>query len=170
MKLPSLAGPAATSASQATTTGRPSPPQSPPPPDEAALDRSRWRLSAHCVIAAFGTYFCVYALRKPFTAATFEGQEAFGLALKAFYVASQVAGYTISKFIGIGLVMFLLPVVPGPVVYLTAGVLVVPTMEYQLGGRPVEPSCPPLPGTIWSAHGATCPSRHRVEVLSSVMK
>lgn len=73
-------------------------------PDEAALDRSRWRLSAHCVIAAFGTYFCVYALRKPFTAATFEGQEAFGLALKAFYVASQVAGYTISKFIGIGLV------------------------------------------------------------------
>ena len=49
-------------------------------------------------------------------------------------------------FILIGLVMFLLPVVPGPVVYLTCGVLVVPTMEYQLGGRPVEPACPPLPG------------------------
>ncbi len=54
--------------------------------------------------AAFATYFCMYAFRKPFTAATFEGQEAYGLALKTVFVLSQLAGYTLSKFIGVKVV------------------------------------------------------------------
>jgi hypothetical protein len=29
-----------------------------------------WVFSAWCLVAAFGTYFCMYAFRKPFTAAT----------------------------------------------------------------------------------------------------
>ena len=36
---------------------------------------------------------------------------------------------TSALFVVIGLIMFLIPVVPGPVVYLTSGVLLVPTME-----------------------------------------
>jgi len=51
--------------------------------------------------AAFSTYFCMYAFRKPFTAATFEGQEAFGFAFKATLVISQLLGYMFSKVIGI---------------------------------------------------------------------
>jgi hypothetical protein len=51
--------------------------------------------------AAFCTYFCMYAFRKPFTAATFEGQEAFGLSLKAVLVISQLTGYLLSKVIGV---------------------------------------------------------------------
>ncbi|HVV99706.1 MAG TPA: DUF5690 family protein, partial [Planctomycetaceae bacterium] len=52
-------------------------------------------------VAAFCTYFCVYAFRKPFTAGTFEGQELFGFALKAILVIAQLLGYMASKFIGI---------------------------------------------------------------------
>lgn len=53
--------------------------------------------------AAFVTYFCMYAFRKPFAAAAFEG-EVFGLQLKIALVLSQVIGYALSKFIGIRLV------------------------------------------------------------------
>ena len=66
--------------------------------------RSTLAFSAYCVLAAFGTYFCVYAFRKPFTAATFEGHALGELPLKALYVSTQVAGYTLSKFIGIRVV------------------------------------------------------------------
>ena len=55
-------------------------------------------------VAAFCTYFCMYAFRKPFTAATFEGQAAFGVTLKSVLVISQIAGYMVSKFIGIKVV------------------------------------------------------------------
>lgn len=57
--------------------------------------------SAYCIVAAFGTYFCMYAFRKPFTAGTFEDVVWLGLGYKTVLVASQVAGYTFSKFLGI---------------------------------------------------------------------
>lgn len=62
------------------------------------LSNARLLLAA---AAAFFTYFCMYAFRKPFTAATFQGQEIFGLGLKTVLVVSQVLGYMVSKFIGI---------------------------------------------------------------------
>lgn len=60
--------------------------------------------SAYCIVAAFGTYFCMYAFRKPFTAATYEDTAWPGLGFKTILVAAQVAGYTLSKFIGIKVV------------------------------------------------------------------
>lgn len=61
------------------------------------------RLGLHtwCVAAAFGTYFCMYAFRKPFTAAEYSGYSLWGWELKTVLVATQVLGYTISKFVGI---------------------------------------------------------------------
>ena len=53
------------------------------------------------IVAAFGTYFCMYGFRKPFTAASFSEIEFFGFDFKTILVASQVLGYTFSKFIGI---------------------------------------------------------------------
>jgi hypothetical protein len=43
----------------------------------------------------------MYAFRKPFTAATFQGQEFLGLGFKTVLVISQLTGYMLSKFIGI---------------------------------------------------------------------
>jgi hypothetical protein len=36
-----------------------------------APQRAGWPLSVWCVTAAFGAYFCMYAFRTPFTAATY---------------------------------------------------------------------------------------------------
>lgn len=60
--------------------------------------------SAYCIVAAFGTYFCMYAFRKPFTAATYRNEIWLGIGFKTILVAAQVAGYTLSKFIGIKVV------------------------------------------------------------------
>lgn len=55
-------------------------------------------------IAAFCTYSCMYAFRKPFTAGTFEGITYFGVSYKVLLVISQLLGYTLSKFAGIKVV------------------------------------------------------------------
>jgi MFS family permease len=52
-------------------------------------------------LAAFGAYFCMYAFRKPFSVATFEGLEVFHIDYKILLIIAQVLGYVISKFIGI---------------------------------------------------------------------
>jgi phosphonate degradation associated HDIG domain protein len=58
---------------------------------------------AYAVGAAFGTYFCMYAFRKPFAAARFDGQQFLDgdIGLKTAFVVSQILGYTASKYIGI---------------------------------------------------------------------
>ena len=54
--------------------------------------------------AALLSYALVYALRKPFTAATFDGMEFLGMDYKTAASIIQIAGYVLSKFIGIKLV------------------------------------------------------------------
>jgi len=58
---------------------------------------------AYAIAAAFTTYFCMYAFRKPFAAAKFEGATFFGsdVELKTAIVISQIIGYAMSKYIGI---------------------------------------------------------------------
>lgn len=60
--------------------------------------------SSYAILAAFTAYFCMYGFRKPFAAASFAGDGAFGLDLKTTLVLSQVIGYTLSKFLGVKLV------------------------------------------------------------------
>lgn len=67
----------------------------------AVRPASNLALSTWCVVAAFGTYFCMYAFRKPFTAGSY-AENWFGDAnAKTLLVTAQVLGYTVSKFIGI---------------------------------------------------------------------
>ncbi len=54
--------------------------------------------------ASFGTYFCMYAFRKPFAVATFENLVYLGIDFKILLIISQVMGYALSKFIGIKLI------------------------------------------------------------------
>ena len=61
-------------------------------------------LSAWCVVAAFGTYFCMYAFREPFTAAGYRNVIVWGMGYKTVLVTAQVLGYTFSKFVGIKVV------------------------------------------------------------------
>ncbi len=59
----------------------------------------------YATAVAFCTYFCMYAFRKPFSAAKFDGEE-FGwfssdVTLKSAVVISQILGYALSKYIGL---------------------------------------------------------------------
>lgn len=52
-------------------------------------------------LAAFGTYSCMYAFRKPFTAATYDGLSWLGVDYKIWLIFAQTVGYTLSKFYGV---------------------------------------------------------------------
>jgi hypothetical protein len=65
-------------------------------------------LALWSVVAAFGTYACMYGFRKPFTAAPFSGAE-FPAGFKVWLVTAQVLGYTLSKFIGIRVIAEMAP-------------------------------------------------------------
>lgn len=67
-----------------------------------------WLAEAHptvfatfCSVAAFCTYFCMYAFRKPFSVAKYEGLSLWRVDYKIILIITQVAGYTLSKFIGV---------------------------------------------------------------------
>jgi hypothetical protein len=55
-------------------------------------------------LTAFCLYTCVYAFRKTFTAATFEGLSYWGVNYKVWLITFQVAGYGLAKFAGIKII------------------------------------------------------------------
>ena len=57
--------------------------------------------TAFAIATSFTTYFCMYAFRKPFAAAKYEGMEFLWFELKSTFVVSQIFGYFIAKVIGI---------------------------------------------------------------------
>ncbi len=54
-------------------------------------------------LSGFCVYFCTYSFRKPFTAATFDHVPGWHMALdyKIALVIAHVAGYALSKLIGV---------------------------------------------------------------------
>jgi hypothetical protein len=63
--------------------------------------RPAWVFTIYASLAAFATYSCMYAFRKPFTIAAFDNHALFGVHYKIWLITAQVLGYTLSKFIGI---------------------------------------------------------------------
>jgi len=51
--------------------------------------------------AAFLAYASIYAYRRPFTVATFDGIKFWGISYQSLLIISQVTGYMLSKFAGI---------------------------------------------------------------------
>lgn len=58
-------------------------------------------MAVWAMVSAFTAYGCMYAFRKPFSAATYDGLGAWGIDYKVLLVLSQLLGYTVSKFLGI---------------------------------------------------------------------
>jgi hypothetical protein len=69
------------------------------------LDRSGglW-FTLYASVTAFCLYTCVYAFRKTFTAATFEGLFYAGISYKVWLITFQVVGYGLAKFAGIRII------------------------------------------------------------------
>lgn len=61
-------------------------------------------VSVYAALVAFCTYSCMYAFRKPFTAATFDSVFVWGLKYKDILIITQLIGYTLSKFLGIKII------------------------------------------------------------------
>lgn len=66
------------------------------------LHTKRWFVP-YAMLVSFGTYFCMYAFRKPFAAAQYSEATPFlgSIDLKIALIIAQVLGYALSKFIGI---------------------------------------------------------------------
>lgn len=73
----------------------------PPRPMTAWLERAPPPVFVlWAVVAAFTTYFSMYAFRKPFQAVTYDGLTLAGLDLKTVLAISQLIGYTAAKYVG----------------------------------------------------------------------
>lgn len=68
------------------------------------ISKSHITILLNGAFASFGLYFCMYAFRKPFTVATFEGLYLWGIEYKIVLILAQVIGYMLSKFLGIRIV------------------------------------------------------------------
>src|SRR6266853_6429112 len=62
---------------------------------------STFNFTLYAALTSFCLYTCIFALRKTFGVATYEGVSYGGVDFKGWMVISQVTGYLISKFIGI---------------------------------------------------------------------
>jgi hypothetical protein len=74
---------------------------------ERSLSKKFSTIVSHPVwalVAAFGTYFCMYGFRKPYTAATYSTESFFGIDYKFILIISQTLGYVIAKWAGIKIV------------------------------------------------------------------
>ena len=58
-------------------------------------------VAVYTAAVAFLTYACIFAYRKAFTVATFEGQAFWGIKYQTLLIISQGLGYMASKFYGI---------------------------------------------------------------------
>jgi hypothetical protein len=63
-----------------------------------------FNFSLYTAVSAFCLYTCIFALRKTFGVATYDGLSFGGVDYKVWMVISQVVGYMLSKFIGIKVV------------------------------------------------------------------
>lgn len=123
--------------------------------------------------AALVSYALVYALRKPFTAATFEGLEFLGMDYKTATSIVQIAGYVLSKLLGIKLVSELqrrhrLPFIIGSVAMaelslLAFGLLPVPWNIVALFFNGLSLGC------MWGVIFSFLEGRRLSGVLASVM-
>jgi hypothetical protein len=62
---------------------------------------SPWAFALYASLVSAGAYTCIFALRKPFTAATFAGLQYAGIDYKIWLITAQVVGYMLSKWIGV---------------------------------------------------------------------
>lgn len=64
-------------------------------------NKREWGSLLLAAVSAFSVYTCMFAFRKPFTAATFSDLSFLGIDYKVWLVVAQTIGYTLSKFYGI---------------------------------------------------------------------
>ncbi|MGZ5134094.1 MAG: DUF5690 family protein [Flavitalea sp.] len=67
----------------------------------SAFSQKQILVALYAALVAFLSYASIYAYRRPFTVATFEGLSFFGISYQSLLIISQGLGYMLSKFWGI---------------------------------------------------------------------
>jgi hypothetical protein len=106
--------------------------------------------TAFAAAAAFSTYFCMYAFRKPFAVGRFPGTVMLpligALDLKTLYVVAQVLGYAASKFLGIKVVSEMPPSRRAAALVVTISVAEIALVLFGLAPAPFGALCLMLNG------------------------
>lgn len=123
--------------------------------------------------AAFCTYSCMYAFRKPFTAATFDNLYVAGLKYKDVLIIAQLAGYTLSKFLGIKIVAEMKAGRRGFNILLLIGIAAATLLLFGITPAPYNIFCMfmngiPL-GMVWGIVFSFLEGRRATEFMGSVM-
>lgn len=130
-------------------------------------------VSAYAITAAFTAYFCMYAFRKPFTAAAYEGESVGGVELKIALVLGQVLGYAASKFLSIKLVTELHPARRARVLVALIVVAELALLAFAIAppaGKVVALFCNGLPlGAVWGLVFGFLEGRRTSEILGAGM-
>ena len=124
-------------------------------------------------LVAFVTYGCIFALRKAVTAASFSDMELWGIQYKIALIVSQVAGYALSKFIGIRAISSLGPARRALAVLGMVAIAVVSLLGFALLPSEWGPFCLffnglPL-GMGWGLIFAYVEGRRVTEVLAAFL-
>ncbi len=131
--------------------------------------------NSYCIVAAFGAYFCMYAFRKPFSAAHFDAMVSLPLLPAIHYkivlVIAQVFGYTLSKFAGIKFVSEMSPAKRGLAIVLLITWAELALLGFALGPKPANAiflflNGMPL-GMIWGLVFAYLEGRRSSELLGA---
>ena len=72
-----------------------------PHPTEKATQPLSASVAGWAFVAVFGSYFCMYGFRKPFTAAAFAGSPVWGIEEKTLAGRGPGAGYALAKCLGV---------------------------------------------------------------------
>jgi hypothetical protein len=132
-----------------------------------------WAFAAYAGTVAFATYFCMYAFRKPFAAASFEGDRLLGVEPKTAFVIAQIIGYTLSKYIGVKVCSEIAPERRGRALVLLVAIAETALLAFAVlppGGRIVAMVLNGLPlGMVWGLVVGSLEGRKTSELLLAML-
>jgi hypothetical protein len=134
-------------------------------------DHNKYGLPPYAYIAGAITYFCMYALRKPFSAAKYSGLRLGTIDLKILLVTVQILGYMISKFGGIIIISRLDKKYRGIYILICVTIAELALVLFGFVPNAVKPVCLffnglPL-GLIWGLVFSFLEGRHTTEFLAT---
>lgn len=127
----------------------------------------------YTAIMAFCCYTSVFAFRKTFTAATFDGVVYWGVSYKVWLVIAQVVGYGLAKFIGIKFISELRPHYRGLGILLMCSIAMLSWLLFAITPRPYNiiflfMNGMPL-GMVWGMIFGYLEGRRTTEVLGAAL-
>lgn len=132
-----------------------------------------WAFAAYAGTVSFATYFCMYAFRKPFAAASYAGDRILGIEPKTAFVIAQIVGYTLSKYIGVKVCSEIRPEHRGRALFVLVGIAELALLAFAVlppEGRIVAMVLNGLPlGMVWGLVVGSLEGRKTSELLLAML-